>query len=184
MIYPVFVYGSPVLRKKAEPIQKDEEGLGALIENLFETMYHSDGVGLAAPQVGVSQQIFVIDASPMAEDDPSVDGFKKVFINPNIIDYYGEDWVFSEGCLSLPNIREDVDRPEEIEMEYYDEHFNYHKETFDGIKARIIQHEYDHLLGILFIDKLKPLKKRLLKGKLNAITKGKVETAYKIKFPG
>lgn len=184
MIYPVYVFGSPILRKKAKEIEEGEEGLSELVENLFETMYASDGVGLAAPQVGISKRIFVIDASPMKEDDEALEGFKKAFINPYIIDQTGEKWPFNEGCLSIPTIREDVERPAEVEIEYYDENFNYHHETFSGIKARIIQHEYDHLEGVLFIDKISPLKKKLLKSKLMSISKGKVDVEYKIKFPG
>lgn len=183
MVYPVYVFGSPVLRKKAKEIEEDEEVLTELIENLFETMYASEGIGLAAPQVGISKRIFVIDASPLKEDDESLETFKKTFINPIILNQTGEKWAFNEGCLSIPSIREDVERPSEIEIEYYDENFNYHHEKYSGIKARIIQHEYDHLEGVLFIDKISPLKKKLLKGKLMSISKGKVDVEYKIKYP-
>ncbi len=184
MVYPVYVFGSPVLRKKAQEIEEGEEGLAEMIENLFETMYASDGVGLAGPQVGISKRIFVIDASPMEEDDETLKDFKKVFINPVIINQTGDKWPFNEGCLSIPNIREDVERPSDIEIEYYDENFNYYHEKLDGIKARIIQHEYDHLEGVMFVDRISPLKKKLLKGKLASISKGKVDVEYKIKFPG
>lgn len=184
MTYPVYVYGSPILRKVAKPIDKNMKGLQQLIDDMFETMYKSDGVGLAAPQVGISKRLFVIDASPMAEDNPDLENFKKVFINPLILDERGTAWVFNEGCLSIPNIREDVSRLAEIEIEYYDENFEFHHEKFDGVKARIIQHEYDHLEGVLFVDRINPLKKRILRGKLNAISKGKVDISYKIKFPG
>jgi peptide deformylase len=184
MIYPVYVYGSPVLRKVAEPVEEDMKGLQQLIEDLYETMYKSDGVGLAAPQIGVSKRIFVLDATPMAGDDPEVEGFKKAFINPVILNEQGEEWTFNEGCLSIPNIREDITRPSEILIEYYDEQFNFYRESYDGIKARIIQHEYDHLEGVLFVDRINPLRKRILRGKLNAISKGKVDINYKIKFPG
>ncbi len=184
MTYPVYVYGSPVLRKVAGPVEEDMNGLSRLIEDMFETMYKSDGVGLAAPQVGISKRIFVIDASPMAEENPELEGFKKAFINPVILYREGDEWPFNEGCLSIPNIREDVNRPSDIEIEYYDENFKFYREKFDGIKARIIQHEYDHLEGILFVDRINPLKKRILRGKLNAISKGKVDISYKIKFPG
>lgn len=184
MIYPVYVYGSPVLRKVAEPVEEDMKGLQQLIEDLYETMYKSDGVGLAAPQIGVSKRIFVLDATPMSGDDPEVEGFKKAFINPVILNEQGEEWTFNEGCLSIPNIREDITRPSEILIEYYDEQFNFYRESYDGIKARIIQHEYDHLEGVLFVDRINPLRKRILRGKLNAISKGKVDINYKIKFPG
>lgn len=184
MVYPIYVYGSPVLRKSAQPIDENMNGLVKLVEDMFETMYKSDGVGLAAPQIGISKQVFVIDAEPMAEDAPELKGFKKAFVNPVMINQSGDDWSFNEGCLSIPNIREDIMRPSNIEIEYYDEHFQHHRDKFDGIKARIIQHEYDHLHGILFVDKINPLRKRILKGKLNAISKGKVDISYKIKYPG
>lgn len=181
MIYPVVVYGAPVLRKVAAEIDKDEEGLEEFIENMWETMYHSDGIGLAAPQAGISKRLFVIDGTPLAEDDPAVEDFKKVFINPVIEDFDGDKKPFSEGCLSIPGIREEVIRPEKVKIKYYDENFNYHEEWYDGVAARIIQHEYDHLEGILFTDKVAPIKKRLLKNKLNAIARGKFEVDYKVK---
>lgn len=181
MVYPIVVYGSPMLRKMAKEIEPNYEGLKKLVDDMFETMTISDGVGLAAPQIGKSIRIFVIDASPMAEDDPSLEGFKKVFINPKIVNQEGEPWGFVEGCLSLPEIREEVSRPSMVQIQYYDENFTFHDETYDGVKARIIQHEYDHLDGILFIDLLSPLKKKLIKGKLNNIAKGKVPAAYKTK---
>lgn len=181
MILPITTYGMPVLRKVAKEIDKDYEGLNDLIENMYETMYKADGVGLAAPQINKAIRIFVIDASPMAEDEPELEGFKKTFINANIEEKSGEVWSFNEGCLSIPGIREDVKRPEKIRISYYDENFDFHDETYDGIKARIIQHEYDHLDGIMFTDKVSPIKKRLLKGKLNAIVKGKFSCTYKVK---
>lgn len=183
MVLPVYVYGMPVLRKVAREIEEDEEGLQELIENMFETMYKSDGIGLAAPQVGVSKRIFIIDASPMEEDDPSLKDFKQVFINPEIIEEDGEEWEFNEGCLSIPKIREDVYRKSKIRIQYYDEKFNFHDKSLEGIKARIIQHEYDHLNGRLFVDRIPPLRKKLLNAKLNAISKGKVDIDYKIIFP-
>jgi len=183
MILPVYVYGQPVLRKKAQEIVEGEEGLQELIENLYETMYHADGVGLAAPQVGISKNIFVVDATPMEEDDPELKDFKKVFINPEIHEETGDEWCYNEGCLSLPTIREDVDRLSDIVVSYYDENFKLHEESYNGIKARIIQHEYDHLQGKLFIDYLNPLKKRLLNNKLKAVSQGKVDIAYKIRIP-
>ncbi|MBN1116488.1 MAG: peptide deformylase [Bacteroidales bacterium] len=182
MIYPIVIYGSPMLRKVSEKIAKEYNNLDVLIKDMFETMEVSDGVGLAAPQIGKSIRLFVIDANPMAEDDPSLEGFKKAFINPKIIEQTGDKWGFSEGCLSLPEIREEVERPAKIRIQYYDEDFNFYDETYDGIKARIIQHEYDHLDGVLFVDHLSPLKKKLLKGKLNNIAKGKVAAAYSTKI--
>ncbi|MGQ8336165.1 peptide deformylase [Sunxiuqinia sp. A32] len=184
MIYPITVYGDPVLRKISEPIEKDYKELEVLVENMFETMYHSDGVGLAAPQIGKAIRIFVIDASSAAEEEPELENFKKAFINPEILERSGDPWIMNEGCLSLPEIREDVSRPEKIKIKYVDENFNEYIEEYGGFAARVIQHEYDHLEGILLTDHLNPLKKRLLKGKLSAITKGKVNTSYRIRIPG
>ena len=181
MILPVYLYGSPVLRKKSEIVKKDHENLGQLIEDMFETMYNAAGVGLAAPQTGKSLRLFVIDASPMAEDDPRAEGFKKAFVNPEILERYGEDEIFCEGCLSLPEFREDVIRKNAIKIKYFDENFNEYIEEYDGIRARIIQHEYDHIEGILFADLLSPLRKKLVKRKLNNIAEGKINTAYKSK---
>jgi peptide deformylase len=148
---------------------------------MFDTMYKSDGMGLAAPQIGKSLRLVVIDATSMAEDDPSMKDFKKVFLNPKIVEEEGDPWFFNEGCLSLPKIREDVLRKPRIRIQYYDENWQYYDETFDGVKARIIQHEYDHLDGILFIDRISPLRKKILQGRLNDITKCKVDVDYKIK---
>ncbi|MCW0481935.1 peptide deformylase [Gaoshiqia sediminis] len=184
MIYPITVYGEPLLRKVAEPIAKNMDGLQQLIDDMFETMYHSDGVGLAAPQIGKSLRIFVIDASSAADDEPELEGFKKAFINPEILERRGDEWVMNEGCLSLPEIREDVSRPEFVKIKYMDENFVEHVEEYGGFAARVIQHEYDHLEGVLFIDYLSPLRKRMLKGKLTAISKGKVHPAYRIVIPG
>lgn len=181
MIYPIVVYGSPLLRRVSKEIEKDDPNLPKLIEDMFETMYVSDGIGLAAPQIGKSLRIFVIDGTAMVEDDPALEGFKKVFINPEIIEESGDKWTFTEGCLSLPNIREDVIRHEHIRIKYFDEDFIEHDEEFDGIKARIMQHEYDHLEGVLFVDKVAPLKRKVLKGRLNDIAKGKSNAAYKTK---
>jgi peptide deformylase len=182
MVMPIYVYGQPVLRKKAIEISADYPDLNELLENMWETM-KSDGVGLAAPQVGKSIRLFVIDATPFAEDFPEADGFRKIFINPVILERNGENEKFNEGCLSIPGIREDIIRKNKIRIKYYDEKFKLHEEDFSGIKARIIQHEYDHLEGKLFIDHLSPIKRRLLKSKLDAITIGKVEVKYKIKIP-
>ncbi|MFA5589082.1 MAG: peptide deformylase [Bacteroidales bacterium] len=183
MKYPITVYGDPLLRKKAKEIEENHEGLAEIIENMWETMYHSDGVGLAAPQVGLSIRLFIIDASPAADEDPGLENFKKVFINPEIIKLTGEDWIMNEGCLSLPEIREDVKRPEAVRLKYYDEHFVLHEETYTGYAARVIQHEFDHLEGVLFIDHLSPLRKKLLKTKLRNIATGKVQPHYRIKTP-
>jgi peptide deformylase len=181
MIYPVFLYGSPILRKVASEIPEGFPGLDELIGNMFETMYHSEGLGLAAPQIGISLRIFVIDASPFAEDDTSLKDFRKVFINPRILSYEGEIKKYNEGCLSIPDIREDVDREDKILIRYCDRDFQYREEYFDGIVARIIQHEYDHLEGRLFTDLISPLKKRLLKRKLTSISKGQVDVKYRVK---
>ncbi|WP_319502098.1 peptide deformylase [uncultured Draconibacterium sp.] len=183
MKYPVTVYGDPLLRKKAQRIEKDHPKLDEIIENMWETMYYSDGVGLAAPQVGLSIRLFVIDASSGADEEPELEGFKKVFINPEIIETKGDEWTMNEGCLSLPEIREDVNRPDEVTIKYFDENFVEHTETYKGFAGRVIQHEYDHLEGILFVDYLSPLRKRLLKSKLIAISKGKVRPHYRIKVP-
>ncbi|MCG6187024.1 peptide deformylase [Maribellus maritimus] len=183
MKYPVTVYGDPLLRKTAKNIDKDFEGLNEIIENMWETMYTSDGVGLAAPQIGKSIRIFIVDASSGADEEPELADFKKVFINPEIIETYGDEWIMNEGCLSLPEIREDVSRPDNVRIKYFDENFVEHEETFKGYAGRIVQHEYDHLEGKLFIDYLSPLKKRLLKGKLTNIARGKVQPHYRIKAP-
>ncbi|EIJ40180.1 peptide deformylase [Galbibacter orientalis DSM 19592] len=190
MILPIVAYGDPVLRKVAKDIPKDYPKLDVLIENMFETMYNAYGVGLAAPQIGLPIRLFVIDATAFADDDElsekekeQLTGFKKVFINPTIIEETGEEWTFNEGCLSIPDIREDVTRNAIIKIEYYDADFNKHIEEFDGLAARVIQHEYDHIEGVLFTDKLSSLKKRLLKRKLTSISKGKIKIDYKMRFP-
>ncbi|MBD3636439.1 MAG: peptide deformylase [Crocinitomicaceae bacterium] len=192
MILPIVAYGSPILKKEAEEIDEDYEGLNELIESMFETMYEANGVGLAAPQIDKSIRLFIVDASPFAEPeegeepDPlaeGLEGFKKVFINPIIEEEEGEEWAFAEGCLSIPTIREEIMRKPKIRISYYDENWEFHDEEFEGYAARIIQHEYDHVDGILFTDHLSPLKKRLLKKKLTNISKGDVEVKYKMKFP-
>ena len=182
MIYPVSVFGDPILRKKAEPVTSDFQDLKGFIENMFDTMYNSDGVGLAAPQVGKAIRIFVIDSD--IDDEEELPGIKKAFINPEIVEKSGDEWVMNEGCLSLPEIREDVLRPETVKIKYFDEEFNEHIETYSGFTSRVIQHEYDHLEGVMFVDYLNPLRKRILKGKLSAISKGKVIPKYRIKVPG
>ncbi len=183
MIYSIVAYGDPVLRKKAVEIDRDYPDLDAFIQSMFDTMYASSGVGLAAPQVGKSIRLFIVDGEPFVEDDPEMADFKKVFINPLILEETGEEWAFNEGCLSIPRIREDVNRKEKLRIQYYDQNWEIHTEEFDGLKARIIQHEYDHIEGILFVDKLAPLKRKLLQGKLSDISRGKVRTDYKMRFP-
>ena len=183
MIFPVSIIGSPVLRKVAKDIDKNYKELPKFIDDMFETMYESDGVGLAAPQVGKSIRLFVVDATPMEEDDPSLKDFKKVIINAKITERSGESKNMEEGCLSIPGIREDVIRQDKIRIEYYDENFEFHDEYYKGISARVIQHEYDHIDGILFTDKISPLRKRIIKGKLQAISKGKFEAHYRVRIP-
>jgi peptide deformylase len=183
MKYPITVYGDPILRKRAENIEKDTEGLTEILENMWETMYYADGVGLAAPQAGLPIRLFVIDASSGADEEPELKDFRKVFINPEIIELTGEKWIMNEGCLSLPEIREDVTRPDTVRIKYFDENFVEHDEVFSGFAGRVIQHEYDHLEGKLFIDYLSPLRKRLLKSRLNDISRGNIQPKYKIKVP-
>ena len=189
MILPIVAYGTPVLKKKGKDITPEYPAFEQLLENMWETMYEANGVGLAAPQVGIAIRLFIVDASPFADDDELTEeeqkqltGFKKVFINPQI-EESGEEWAFNEGCLSIPDIREDVYRQEEIHIRYWDENFKEHTEQYTGLAARVIQHEYDHIEGVLFTDKLSPLKKRLIKGKLNNIAKGNIDVDYKMRFP-
>lgn len=190
MVLPIVAYGDPVLRKKAKDITKDYPNLEELIGNMKETMEKAYGVGLAAPQVGLPIRIFVIDTAPFAEDEEleeeeqeQLRNLKKVFINPEILKEEGDEWAFNEGCLSIPDVREDVFRKPEITIEYYDENFEKHTETYSGLAARVIQHEYDHIEGILFTDKLSSLKKRLIKSKLRNISKGKINVEYRMRFP-
>lgn len=186
MILPIVAYGDPVLKRKAVEVDPTAPELKQLAEDMFETMYNASGVGLAAPQIGKSIRLFVVDGAPMAdEDEPEYEElqvFKKVFVNAEILEESGDEWAFNEGCLSIPDIREDVYRPENIRIRYQDLDGKTHEEAYDGIRARIIQHEYDHIEGILFTDKLSPLKKRLLQGKLQNILKGKVRSEYRMKF--
>jgi len=191
MILPIVAYGDPVLKKQAEEIDKDYPNLKELIDNMFETMYGAQGVGLAAPQIGLSIRLFIVDGAPFADDeddepDPKAVGmedFKKVFINPIIEEESGEKWGFHEGCLSLPKLREEVFRKEVIQISYYDENWELKEETFEGYKARIIQHEYDHIEGVLFTDHLSVLKKKMLTKKLQNISRGDISVDYKMKFP-
>lgn len=189
MILPIVGYGDPVLRKKGADIEKENPALKQIIADMYETMYNAYGVGLAAPQVGLSIRLFVIDTTPFSEDEDlskedrdQLAVFKKTFINPVIVKEEGEEWCFNEGCLSIPEVREDVYRHEKITIEYYDEDFNKHTEVYDGLIARVIQHEYDHIEGILFTDKISSLKKRLIQKKLQNIMEGKTRPDYKMKF--
>jgi peptide deformylase len=178
MIYPIVMYGDPVLRQRATDIEKGTD-LSQLISDMFETMHAASGIGLAAPQIGKSVRLFIVDGTVL-EDEPEMEGFKKAFINPIVLEEEGLPWDFEEGCLSIPTIREKVSRKEKLKIRYYDENWAIKEEEYDGMKARIIQHEYDHIEGKMFVDYLTPLKKRLLKGKLADISKGKVETEYRI----
>jgi len=194
MILPIVVYGDPVLRKVCVDIEKDHAGLEKLIADMFDTMNNASGVGLAAPQIGKAIRLFIVDTHPFVDSDDEEDDdeftkeereqlekFKRVFINARMIEEVGEEWKFNEGCLSIPKIREDVSRNEEITIEYYDEKFKKHTETFNGLIARVIQHEYDHIEGKLFTDKISPLRRKLISGKLTDISKGKIGADYKTK---
>jgi peptide deformylase len=181
MKLPIIAYGDPVLRKKAIDITQDYPSLPNLIENMFDTMYNASGVGIAAPQIGLSIRLFVIDLSD--KDEPELQGFKKVFINAHVLNEEGEKWDFNEGCLSIPDIREDISRNQRVTISYFDENWNQHTETFSGFKARVVQHEYDHIEGKLFTDKLSPLRRAMLKSKLDSISRGAVKVDYRMKFP-
>ena len=192
MILPILAYGDPILKKESEEIDETFVDLETLIEDMFETMYRAKGVGLAAPQIGKNIRLFIVDGSPFGEkeegeeDDPralGIENFKKVFINPIIEEEEGEEWSFQEGCLSIPKIRENVSRKSDIVISYYDENWELKEERYSGYAARIIQHEYDHIEGVLFTDYLSPLKRKLLKKKLNNITNGLIEIDYKMSFP-
>jgi len=190
MILPIVAYGNPVLKRVADDITSDYPNLSELIENMWETMYAAHGVGLAAPQIGLSIRLFVIDASPFVDEEEMdqeeiniLKDFKKVFINPTIEEEQGELWSFSEGCLSIPDVREDVSRKEEIVVSYVDENFKPQQLKLNGLAARVVQHEYDHIQGVLFTDHLSPLKKRLIKNRLTSISKGSISVEYRMKFP-
>ena len=190
MILPVVAYGDPVLRKKAKDITPEHPKFKEILENMWETMYNASGVGLAAPQVGLAIRLFVIDTTPFADDpeltneeSEQLNGFKKAFINAEVIEENGEEWAFNEGCLSIPNVREDVYRQEEVVIRYLDENFVEQTDTYKGLIARVIQHEYDHIEGVLFTDKISSLKKRLIKGRLANISKGKTDVDYRMRFP-
>ncbi len=194
MVLPIIIYGDPVLRKVGVDIDQNYEGLDQLIKDMFETMYEANGVGLAAPQVNRSIRLFIVDATPFSERDEDDDerefsdkemaemkNFKKVFINAKILEETGEEWKFNEGCLSIPKLREDVFRKPKIKIEYLDENFKKHTETYEGVIARVIQHEYDHIEGKLFTDKVTPFKRKLIAGKLSDISKGNFNADYKTK---
>jgi peptide deformylase len=186
MILPIYAYGQPVLKKVATPITAEYPGLDALLVNMWETMYQADGVGLAAPQVGLGIRLFVIDTLQLerksTEKSETDKGFKKVFINAEMLEESGQPWAYEEGCLSIPRIRGDVERPEVIHLRYQNEHFETFEETFSGIDARVIQHEYDHIQGVLFTERLKPLKRRLIQRKMEDIRTGKISTDYRMRF--
>ena len=183
MFLPIVAYGSPVLRKKCDEITSDYPGLDTLLENMWETMYESSGVGLAAPQINKAIRIFLIDTSPFMEEGEEDKAIKKSFINATILEEEGDEWVFNEGCLSLPDVREDIKRKPIVTIKYQDENFDWYTETFHGLTARVIQHEYDHIEGKLFIDYISPLRKRMIKSKLENISKGNIEVGYRMRFP-
>lgn len=190
MILPIVAYGDPVLRKVADDIDKDFPRFEELVANMWDTMYNANGVGLAAPQIGLPIRLFLVDTTPFGDDEElteeeqnALKGFRKVFINARLEEETGTEWAFNEGCLSIPDVREDVSRKDTITISYMDENFKSYKETYDGLLARVIQHEYDHIEGILFTDKLSSLKKRLLKGRLANISKGKIKVEYRMRFP-
>jgi peptide deformylase len=183
MVLPITAYGHPTLKRVAEDIEPEYPKLKQLIDDMFETMYATSGVGLAAPQVNLPIRLIVMDATAYAEEDPQAKDFKKVLINPEIIEETGEEWVFNEGCLSVPDIREDVSRKPKIRIQYYDENWKFHDETYDSVMGRIIQHEYDHLEGIMFVDRLSNIRKMLLKRKLMDISRGNIDVKYKMIFP-
>lgn len=182
MILPVIAYGHPILKKVAKEIDKDYKDLKLIIENMWETMYHANGVGLAAPQIGLSIRLFLVDTQQIDKDGETKIGVKKAFINAELIEEGGDFWSYEEGCLSIPNINGDVERQKSITIRYLDEEFKEHVEKFEGMNARVIQHEYDHVEGILFVEKLNPLKRRMIKRKLESIRKGKVDADYTLKF--
>lgn len=182
MILPIYAYGQPVLKRKASEIEAEYPNLADLIENMWKTMYNAKGVGLAAPQVGLSIRMFLVDTKQLEEEEGAEKGIKHVFINAEKIDEGGDEWPYEEGCLSIPNIRGDVERPAQIKLRWQDENFATHEQIFTGINARVIQHEYDHIEGVLFTEKLKPIKRQLVKRKLENIKRGKVSADYKMKF--
>ena len=181
MILPIVSFGNSILRCKCSPVQENQP-IEDILKNMYETMYNAQGVGLAAPQVGLDLSIFIIDTTPFCDDENNLIPLKKEYINPEIIDYSGKDESFNEGCLSIPGLREDVIRKDQIKIRYFDKNFNEHTEKYEGINSRVIQHEYDHLMGVLFTDRVSTLKKKLLKSKLNKIKNGDIEVDYNMKF--
>jgi len=181
MIYPIVLFGDPVLKRKAQSIEEGAIDLDQLIEDMFETMDAANGVGLAAPQIGMSIRLFVVDTEPIVEDDE--EGVRTAFINPEIVEETGEEWKFEEGCLSIPGVREEVERPETVRIKYQDQDWNWKEIEVDGMLARVIQHEYDHIEGILFTDHISPLKRKLLKKRLENISKGKASADYRVRVP-
>jgi len=182
MILPIIAYGHPILKKICEEVEQEDQGLTELLANMWETMYNAKGVGLAAPQIGQAKRIFLVDTEQLKDKEGAEVGIKKVFINAEIIEEEGDFWSYEEGCLSIPKIVGDVDRQEQVSIRYQDEEFEWHEDSFDGMNARVIQHEYDHIEGILFTEKLKPLKRRLISRKLENIKKGKIDPDYRMKF--
>jgi len=182
MILPIYAYGQPILKKVGKPIDKDYPDLDKLLKNMWQTMYNAEGVGLAAPQIGLPIRLFLVDTVQSMKEEEEEKGIKRVFINAQKVKETGKHWDYEEGCLSIPNIRGDVSRPEVLKIRYMDENFVEHEETFDGINARVIQHEYDHIEGVLFTQLLKPLKRKLVKRKLDKIAKGKTDAGYRMKF--
>ena len=181
MILPIVSFGNSILRRKCSPVDENHP-VEDILKNMYETMYNAQGVGLAAPQIGLDLSIFIIDTTPFCDDENNLIPLKKEFINPEIIDYSGKDESFNEGCLSIPGLREDVIRKDQIKIRYFDKNFNEHTEKYEGINSRVIQHEYDHLMGVLFTDRVSTLKKKLLKSKLNKIKNGDIEVDYNMKF--
>ena len=182
MILPIYIYGQPLLKKKAKPISRDLSGLDQLIVNMWETMYNAHGVGLAAPQIGKSIRLFIVDTEQLVDDEADHKGVKRVFINAQKVEESGDEWEYEEGCLSIPEIRGDVFRPERLVLRYLDTDWNEHEEVFEGINARVIQHEYDHIEGILFVEHLKPLKRRMIKRRLDSMRKGILNADYAVKL--
>ena len=182
MILPIYAYGQPVLRKVAQPLSPDYADLTGFVEDMWQTMYNANGVGLAAPQVGRDIRLFVIDTIQLNKPERKVDGFKKVFINAQLLDESGDPWMYEEGCLSIPDIHAEIERKSVIHIHYFDEHWNEYKETYEGINARVIQHEYDHIEGVLFIDHMKPLKRRMINRRLEKIKKGDIEINHPMRF--
>ena len=181
MILPIYIYGHPVLRKVTKDISPDYPGLKTLLDDMFETMYKADGVGLAAPQIGREDRILIVDLNPYVKDDPSFKDFKRIFINAHIIERDGEEGLIEEGCLSVPNIHEKVSRKNRIRIQYVDENFQPHDEVYEGLRARVIQHEYDHLEGVLFVDHIPGIRKQMIRSKLNRMLRGDVDCSYKVK---